>query len=59
MRHDQTGALPDRSTQRASDVVWHGITAGEGPERDALPAIWECVQQFGRHDNKEVHVVMT
>jgi len=39
MRHDQTGALPDRSTQRGSDVVWHGITAAEGPECDTLPAI--------------------
>jgi hypothetical protein len=25
----------------------------------AHPVVWGCVQQLGRHDNKEVHVVMT
>jgi len=24
-----------------------------------MPADWGCVQQIGRHDNKEVDVVMT
>jgi hypothetical protein len=24
-----------------------------------VPVLWGCVQQLGRHDNKEVRVVMT
>jgi len=29
------------------------------PECPTSPAYWECVQKIGRHDDKEVHVVMT
>jgi hypothetical protein len=43
------------SEQLAGFSRWHGAVLISIPE----PVTWERVQQLGRHDNKEVHVVMT
>jgi len=63
----RSGALGRRSRFPARPLRWSDLDRllelADGPAPCQIsipePAIGECVQQFGRHDNKEVHVVMT
>jgi hypothetical protein len=61
MRQNDDRRTPDLSAERHLRVLSRSAsTLGVGQyAARSKPAIRECVQQLGRHDNKEVHVVMT